>query len=297
MLFTEDHIFLAFPKTGSTYVRHVIKSAGTHLSRRRAFVPSLFRPKNLYYEQLTASKVTALGRNQHGSRKDINEPPSFQLGYLSAPMRDGLYKRRLQSWKNNKKRQIVSVWRDPVERAVSSFKFQHYSQWIGEMASEAKSVYPDFPDLTFAQFYETLRMRMDFSVVFPSANGNFLGIGVFSWQFIEFFASESFMDTLKHTWPSNAAELMEGFLLDTQNIKFLDQRFLSKELALLMNDSAFVLSPSDLEQRVNTTIENRHFVSSYEITEEDLFDLRLKEDFLYQYWEKRSLASEKRSLK
>jgi hypothetical protein len=129
-----------------------------------------------------------------------------------------------------------------------------------------------------------------------SSNADKLGIGPYGWKFIQFFASESLLERLKHTLPSNAAELMELLLADTKDIKFLNNRFLSKELAELMKDSAFNLSPSSTEERVNVTGKNRNFVSSQEITQKDLDYIRSEEDFIYQYWEKRSLASEERSM-
>lgn len=295
MLFTENYIFLSYPKTGSTYVRHVIKSAGVHLGRRIAIVPSCVRPKNVYFEQLSEAE-NRNGRSQHGKRSQIDEAPGFELGMLGAPMLDGWYKRRLQSWKNSEKRQIVSIWRDPVERVVSAFNFQFWAEWPDDRVLEAKSVFPNFPDLTFAQYYE-LNQPDDILKHFPSSNGDLLGIGRHSWKFIRFFASKSLLDRLKHTWPSNADEFLELILSDTQDIKFLDHRFLSKELAELMKDSAFNLSQSSMEERVNVTPKNRHFVSSYEITEKDLEYIRSEEDFLYQYWEKRSVASEEPSMK
>lgn len=278
MLFTEDYIFLAFPKTGSTFVRKVVKSSGVRMKRRHVFVPNFLRPKNLYYEQLTPSAQPPY-RGQHGRRTQINEPPSFELG---------AYGRQIQHWKKSRARQVIAIWRDPVQRMISIFRFQHWAEWEGEKKLLAKSIAPNFPDMNLTELYE-LRVRLnDVEKHIPSSQGDTLGIGPLGWQFILFFASESLMSGLKKRWPASADEMLEMLLLDTQEIKFLDQRFLARELAELFKDSAFGIDPALLESKVNVTEKNRHFKSMHEIKDEDWQYIRSQESFLYAYWEKRS---------
>jgi hypothetical protein len=278
MLFTEDYIFLAFPKTGSTFVRKVVKSSGVRLKRRHAVMPKFLRPKNLYYEQLTPTAQPPY-RGQHLRRSQIYQAPSFELG---------AYGRQIQRWKKSRERQVIAIWRDPVQRISSIFRFQHWAEWEGEKKLLAKSIAPHFPDMTLTELYQ-LRVRLnDVEKHIPSSQGDTLGIGPLGWQFILFFASESLMSGLKKRWPVSADEMLEMLLLDTQEIKFLDQRFLAREVAELLEDSAFNIDPALLERKINVTEKNRHFKSSYEITDEDRQYIRSQEAFLYAYWEKRS---------
>ena len=281
MLFTDDYILLAFPKTGSTFLRKVVKSSGVRFKRRHIFLPKLLRPKNSYYEQLMPSSNGVYEYDQHGNRSHINSPPSLE---------SGSYQRLIQRWKKSRKRQVVSIWRDPVERIISIFRFQFWAlqELEEEKARIARSVAPNFPDMTLTQFYELQERLNGVEKHFPSSQGDTLGISPAGWQFIRFFASESLMSELKQRWPANADEMLQMLLSDTQEIKFLDQRFLGGEVAELFKDSAFDIDPVLLERKVNATKKNHHFKSMHEITEEDRLNIRSQESFLYAYWEKRS---------
>jgi hypothetical protein len=281
MTFTNNYIFLAYPKTGSTFVREAIKGCGTAFTKRYAILPEIFRPKNLYHVHLVlrVKRSSKTRLSVHGYRSEIGVKTKAERGGF------GWYLRR---WRKCKKRQIVSCWRDPVERYVSIYRFQQWSLVEGLGREEAMLMNPNFPDLTFSQFMKwRIHVAESELVKMPASKCNLNGLGPQSWQFILHHASKSLKSKLSENWFSDKDELLDLFIEDTKDILFLDQRNLNSELSVLLRNSGFDWNPS-LKEKVNVTPENRFFKSSYKISRQDLEMIRRKEDFLYKYWEKRT---------
>jgi len=283
MLFTQEFVFLAFPKTGSSFVRTIIKSRGVELRKRHCLLPQFFWPKNVFVEQMVIRKSPA-GIHQHGSRSQSEDEMVLKSSWHST---------RINLWKRKNKRQIISVWRDPVDRFLSVFKFQFYALWDGEMREEVEKRYPTFPDWSLSDMYEwkSLEQKRRLKILFPNCEGDDLGIGPGSWQFILFFASKQLKDRLIEAWPKSESEVLEMFLIDTAEIHFLNQKGLNEQLESMLKGSAFEKTKSEEDQtaRVNVTRQNHLFVSSHDVNEAELNEIRENEQFLYDYAEKRNL--------
>ena len=283
MLFTRDFIFLAYPKTGSSYVRKVVKETGIPLKMHHHLLPKSLWPKQVYYEQWVW-RDNPPGWEQHGSRSQIFEPISRERHWVA---------KRVEAWKREGERRIVSVWRDPIEWIVSAFRFQFYATWVGEKRDEVKSVDPHFPDWTLPEYYEWAARKIRKSVArrLPLSEGNDFGIGALGWSFILFYASAALLERWREDWPNDAPSLLAQFEHDVQGIQFLHQSRLTDELGELLRESG--LAPQEgrpvAAERVNPTRENHRFTSTYEISEEDLQAIREQEQFLLLFAERRSL--------
>ena len=285
MLFTRDFIFLAFPKTGSSYVRRVVKDSGTALKAHHHLLPQSMWPANVYYEQ-RVWREDPPGWEQHGRRSQIFDPITQERPWIA---------KRIDAWKRGRERQVVSVWRDPMDRLVSAFRFQFYATWEGAKRDLATARYPHFPDWTLPEYHEWVSQenRDQLARRFPLSGGDDLGIGVLGWSFIWFYASASLLEQWQKEWPKDAQTLADQFDQDTQAIHFLRQDHLTDELGALLINSGLAQPAADAPQteRVNPTRENHRFKSSYEINEADLSAIRERESFIRSFGERRSLHS------
>jgi len=287
MLYTKDFVFLAFPKTGSSFMRRQVKNRGEALRIRHIFLPSLFWPRDFFFEQ-QVRRISPVGIEQHGNRRQISEIATFNSVHKSF-----IVAARLTFFKLTGKRRIVSIYRDPIDRLLSSYRFQWYSTWDGNLRKEAEMMYPGFPDwsLTDMYNYHTVIVSRKLKSLFSKFEESDLKIGTESWRFILFFMSRNLLRSWKRSWPGSEEDLLEMFLIDTKDIHFLTQERLTEELNVLLEVAAFgedKKSP-DSELKVNVTRQHHRFKSSHDVTKEEIEKIREKESFLYAYAERRGL--------
>lgn len=126
MLSTRDFVFIALPKTGSKFVRDVMKRSHQRLRRRHSWMLSyLFRGD--FYEEMFFLQKNGNGRNQHGQRNQM-------------PLK----------WHSKK---IVSILRPPGNRFESTYKFQHWCR-VPPVDPDVHSRYQTFPKLTPEEFLD-----------------------------------------------------------------------------------------------------------------------------------------------
>jgi hypothetical protein len=157
MLITDKFLFVHQPKTGGTFVRHVIEAAAqAELAdgpigrlRRAGLLPRHYRYRD-----------TA---DYHDTCNDI---PAEQQG-----------------------KQIVSAVRDPFDFYVS---FYHYGWWAAHPEDSyrdlaaVKRAFPHFPDLSFDEFLELAnRFFVDFELI--GDRGDDHRLGYYSAQFVYYF--------------------------------------------------------------------------------------------------------------
>jgi hypothetical protein len=149
VLVTSRFVVINLPKTGSSFVRQVIKRI---YARRRwrwradRFLKELMLPRTRY-----------AGVDQHGW---VSQIPN---AYRHLP--------------------IVSVVRNPYERMVSDYDFRWWADHPNLPAEELQRRFPHFPDLSFDEFAEFWDVKAT-----QRLNGeNPLGLGFQTVQFVNFF--------------------------------------------------------------------------------------------------------------
>jgi hypothetical protein len=165
VLITDSFVMLNFPKTGSSFARKLIKEAYSReydtgirgVLRRLRLVRSRTREVMSPHIDDTAQEEGYL--DQHGTRRQI--PPEYRG------------------------RQIVTITREPVSRYESMFFFEWWKSYPPAEVALIKEKYPNFPDLTFDQYYE---MSHDFARRDRLCDVETkIDLGICTIQFIQFY--------------------------------------------------------------------------------------------------------------
>ena len=144
MIITPKFVVLNFPKTGSTFVRTVLKEIEQKQTRslfeRLAYATGL---KQRPFQELKCPNTKMPSRrhifDQHGTYEQV------PLKYRELP--------------------VVSVARNPFDRYVSGFEYRFWARYPVADPGRIRNVFPTFPDLSFAEFldycdYETANHRI-----------------------------------------------------------------------------------------------------------------------------------------
>ncbi|SMM98395.1 hypothetical protein SPONN_2294 [uncultured Candidatus Thioglobus sp.] len=197
MIITDDFVMLNLPKTGSTFARKAIRTAyGQHKISRLLSKIQLIHPCVI---DLATPNLDFLGgrggeqKNQHGVLRQIP--------------------------KEHKNKPIVSITRNPFSRYVSAYT---YKSWQNK---QRFSQYPNFPNLSFAEFYQ---MKQDIDAkqrlhgIHPK-----IPLGFYTVQFIQFYFAQP-EKVLKKI--DNHYIESEQFKNDMSDISFLQQENLNQDL-------------------------------------------------------------------
>lgn len=133
MIITNKLIILNFPKTGSSFVRKVIKEIYERRRTKNLIARAIYKFKPIEYIELMKDHAVISGyKDQHG-------------WFDQVPAKD-------------KDKKVVSVVRNPYERLESLYKFRWWADnpYIDE--STIKEEFPNFPDLTFTQYLNMQRL-------------------------------------------------------------------------------------------------------------------------------------------
>ena len=224
MLITSHFVILNLPKTGSSFVRQVVKAIYKRRARRNPMnriLVTLKMKSEGYKEILTAHPYIPDYRDQHGCFDQIPEA--------------------------DRCKQIVSVIRDPYARMESLYRFGWWQQHPPLDRSIIEKYFPGFPDLTFNQFLEMnglasgeLKKRYEIR--------QDVKIGVQTIQFIRFFF-KNHLSILKNLSDEYIAE--GHFKKDICNVQFLRNEHLNDELAAFLSGYGI-------------TIDELHFIKNHE---------------------------------
>ena len=241
MIITSDFVLLNFPKTGSSFVRNVIKRAykGSD-SKWLKYTQKLglFQP---WYEELYLPKIDEarnLGiRDQHGTWRQI---PNRHRG-----------------------KPVVSVSRNPFERYLSAYHYGWWKKYPPADASELGRRFPGFPDISFPQYYEmiqTYACRDRLKGLSPK-----IPLGLHSIQFIQFYFRdpEAVLEKIDRQYIDDRA--FEG---DMADIHFLQQETLAddlKQFLISLGRDEHSLSWLENMERVNVTERGRDSKGELEI--------------------------------
>jgi hypothetical protein len=219
MIITDQFVVLNNPKTGSSFVREVLKE----LYRREARSEGearLSRPHGAF-EELMLPNIKVSGarpRDQHGTFEQI---PAEHRG-----------------------KTVVSVVRDPYERLLSDFTYRFWEKYPPLDRTRLKGEFPEFPDLSLDQF---LRLR-DLETRESRLPGTRLQaeVGYQTVLFIQMFfrSPEAVLRRVDDRYLDG-----EEFLLDLPDIAFLRTESLNRDLYEFLrgqgyrhDDVAFILS-------------------------------------------------------
>lgn len=134
MIITEDFVVLNLPKTGSTFVRTMLKTIYRRRMERRPMVKKgmhflRIERKPLFKELLLPNnrrKLQQTAADQHGTYEQI------PLAYRNRP--------------------VVSVLRNPYDRLLSLYDFRDWRKRPPLPPNLLREHFPRFPDLTFDDF-------------------------------------------------------------------------------------------------------------------------------------------------
>lgn len=212
MLITNDFVVLNLTKTGSSYVREVIKSIYQNRSKRNP-ITYLLTKLNLrelgYLEHFTPRPWAPDKKHQHGAYYEI--PDQF---------RD---------------RHVVSVARDPFDRFLSQYTFQWWVRYPPFELDFLQSRFPNFPKLSIDEYLElrkltTKRQRVKWSIA------ENVPVGDQTMEYIGMFFKEPFKILKGLT-----KEYLDSdeFLNDMADIELLRQENLNEELACFLDRMGF----------------------------------------------------------
>ena len=228
MLVTSQFVVLNVPKTGSSFVRQVLKDI--YAARRRAnraagrWPTSLLRaaigraapagPDTWLRElMLPNTRLPGRGRDQHGTFAQI---PT--------------------AWRD---RPIVSVLRDPWSKLASDYTFRWWAKYPPVPLPKLQAILPHFPDLTFDDFLTMSRMTAAAKLGRP----NDRALGNLTIEFVQFFFRDpaAALDRLSDDYVASGR-----FMADMPAVRFLRQERLNEDLADAL--AAFGFSAGELEQ-------------------------------------------------
>ncbi len=163
MLVTRDFVMINFPKTGSSFVRHVTKRVYEAKETRlqRWWRKTTGAPDPL--QELILPKIDldahAEIEDQHGTWRQIPE-----------------------SYRN---RSVITVTRNPLARYVSNYLFRWWRQFPPTGDEEISAEFPDWPELTFEDYFRFAHrfpMRNQLRGVEPK-----IPLGMQTVQFLRFY--------------------------------------------------------------------------------------------------------------
>lgn len=218
MLITSQFVVLNLPKTGSSFVREVIKRI---YARRRwrwradRFLKELMLPRG-------GGRYP--GVDQHGWATQV------PAAYRHLP--------------------LVSVVRSPYERLLSVYEFRWWADHPNLPVAELVRHFPHFPELTLEDF---IRL-WDWEVTDRLGGSNPLGLGHQTVQFVNFFFRDPqrALRSLSDDYVDSGA-----FRADMADVTFLRQERLRNELASWLQRFAFAEHEVELcrnHPQVNRTV-------------------------------------------
>lgn len=250
MIVTKDFVLLNFPKTGSSFARHVIKKIysnrlrnniayriGMKLKLLPPYIFEHFTP-HIGYRRLNVKRI-----DQHGLYSQI------PTKYLDRP--------------------VFSIVRNPYEKLISSYRFKFWA--IKPMLSDKiiQKKLPNFPDLTLEEYIQYLNLIVIHNYNIPPG----ARLGYFTIQFIEFFSKNPEYELQKiRNGSFNFKELLNGLgelsLLTQENLRkdlisYLNLRK-KEEIAIIMHSGEVNVTKEnenyDLSQYANDYIKNKEFL-------------------------------------
>jgi hypothetical protein len=220
MIITDRFVVLAFPKTGSSFIRRNLKRIHNYNSLPRRALRKVGVEWTSGMTELLDEVV-----DQHSPVF----PVSRHLLYSQIPA-------------EHRDKAVAGGVRDPFRRYISTYFFGYWKEAYGEAAREGR--FTDFPDLDFEAYYDLLHIH---------ARANRLqgirpkiDLGLYTIQFIQFYFKE----------PDEAYLDEERYWEDMAPITFLRQENLNADLYRFLKRHGYPRNRIDhllQAKRVNVT--------------------------------------------
>ena len=231
MIITDKFVMLNFPKTGSTFAREAIKL--------------VYGKKDLNYKNFFYKTGILTPRIFELILPKINEGP-----YNGIMDQHGKY---LQIPLKYRKKQILTIIRNPFSRIVSDYYFKWWQNFLPTDINTILKYYPNFPNLSFHEYY-------DFKFKFNRVN-NLNGInpqldlGDASLYFIQFYSKDpkSLLKKINTDYFEN-----KEFIKDFSHIHFIHQENLVPELKSFLIKLGFDKTKIDTIDQLKKVNENKY---------------------------------------
>lgn len=206
MLITKNLVFINNPKTGSSFVRQVIreimwKRKPSNIMLRCLMKLEMISP--LYKELLFPHIFPKMPPDQHGQ-------------YCQIP-------------KKYKDRSIISIVRNPYDKFLSAYEFRHWSRSLPIEKATIKKHFPIFPRISLNEYVELNNLIQQNT--FRQMGFMNLDIGVQTFQFIKMFFKNpnEVLQNFSHDYVISGE-----FKKDIGHISFLKQENLKNDLINLL---------------------------------------------------------------
>jgi len=264
MIITDNLVILNLPKTGSSFVRKVVKDIFLKRKNNKFFAKVLNKLgiKSIGYKEIMA---------QHHSRHNYKDQHGF---YDQIPDED-------------KNKKILSVVRDPYLRLESIYKFKWWVSYPPLEQEELYSNFPNFPDLTLEQYLEMQiifneKMKKKYNIDKDVVIGNQ------SIQFISFFFKnhKKVLADLNNEYIINGlykddmcnVSLISNENLNEELISFLSKNgFQKEELNFILNHKKVNVTNSDIKE----SLINKKLISF--VNENDWILIKILSDLGFDY--------------
>ena len=233
MLITKKFVVLNNPKTGSTFVRNVIKK--TH------------ERENYLFERLI-KKLKA-------NKPELTELilPNIKMP-LRKPDQHGTYSQIPQKYINN---EIISVVRNPFDRFLSIFEFRSWAEFPHLKQTIIREQFSTFPKLNLNQFVD---LQIALEKIRLQKNENPLELGSQTIQFIQMFfknpnlifskATEKYFKTSSYRKDLGAITFLRQENLNNELYNFLFRMgYQQNKIAFIQGANKSNVTKSDMEDR------------------------------------------------
>ena len=263
MIRAKSFVFLNFPKTGSTWLRTVIKNSAVNWTKSRfglmpfalsSWLYAILSPNCLLYEEILTPHWLHDGKNQHSTRSRMEE---------ILPV--------------SEKKVIVGIWRDVESRFLSLYNYRWWAKHPEKTFVDVDGVkaFKTFPDLSLEEFHELMTefdegRGLIFHPELPS-------LGYQSKALIHFYASIDFKSQMSSI--QDGTTFLEEFIKDIGEICFFNQKTLRDDFVSFARvqrlPKNMVLTALDLPKKN---------VSSTSETKENPIGNSLREKILESEW-------------
>ena len=258
MIITDKFVLLAFPKTGSSYTTMVLRNIHARRSLRGRLWPLAWQKRDFHrpgYSEHRVLRPAAPPHNKarmsrHGTWRDIPEA--------------------------DRNKTIVSVTRDPFSRYTSAYLFQGRMRKNMRPVADLevlKAVYPDYPELSFRDYYEMLHR---FEV--PSELGDArpaMDLGSQTVSFVRFYFRDP-QAVFKRISPAYIED--KAYREDMADIRFLHQESLQEEFTCFLRDMGY--SESECQRAGGLQQKNVATRSDQESNLAHFYDAQLRQTVL-----------------